>query len=72
MYLGILGEGVAPSSPTPEPISDLILVLIFSADMEDHTKKICETCHFHLTNITSSKIKTIWIMNLLKQLLMLS
>ena len=26
-----------------------------SADMEDHTKKICKTCHFHLTNI--SKIR---------------
>ena len=26
--------------------------------MEDHSKKICETCHFHLTNITGSKIKT--------------
>ena len=50
MYLWILGEGVASSSPTPEPISDLILDLIFSADMEENTKKICETCHFHVTN----------------------
>ena len=24
--------------------------------MEDHIKKICKTCHFHLTNI--SKIRT--------------
>ena len=47
MYLWILGEGVASSSPTPEPVSDLILDLIFSADMEENTKKICETCHFH-------------------------
>ena len=58
MYLWILGEGVASSSPTPEPISDLILDLIFSADMEDHSKKIYETRNFHLTNITGSKIKT--------------
>ena len=60
MYLWILGEGVASSSPTPEPISDLpvILDLIFSADMEENTKKICEACHFHVTNITGSKIKT--------------
>ena len=32
------------------------MILDPSADMEDHIKKICKTCHFHLTNIT--KIRT--------------
>ena len=32
------------------------VILDPSADMEDHIKKICKTCHFHLTNI--SKIRT--------------
>ena len=32
------------------------MILDPSADMEDHIKKICKTCHFHLTNI--SKIRT--------------
>ena len=32
------------------------VILDPSADMEDQIKKICKTCHFHLTNI--SKIRT--------------
>ena len=32
------------------------MILDPSADMEDHIKKICKTCHFHLTDI--SKIRT--------------
>ena len=32
------------------------MILDPSADMEDHIKKICKTCHFHLTNI--SKMRT--------------
>ena len=32
------------------------VILDPSADIEDHIKKICKTCHFHLTNI--SRIRT--------------
>ena len=32
------------------------VILDPSADLEDQIKKICKTCHFHLTNI--SKIRT--------------
>jgi len=32
------------------------VILDPSADMEDHIKMMCKTCHFHLTKI--SKIKT--------------
>ena len=32
------------------------MILYPGADMEDHIKKICKTCHFHLTNI--SKVRT--------------
>ena len=32
------------------------MILDARADMQDHIKKICKTCHFHLTNI--SKIRT--------------
>ena len=32
------------------------MILDSSADVEDQIKKICKTCHFHLTNI--SKIRT--------------
>ena len=47
------------------------VILDPSADIEDHSKKIYQTCHFHLINI--SRIRTfIWIVNLLKQLFMLS
>ena len=49
------------------------VILDPSADIEDHREiqKIYKTCHFHLINI--SRIRTfIWIVNLLKQLFMLS
>ena len=47
------------------------VILDPSEDIEHHIKKIYKTCHFHLTNI--SRIRTcIWIVNLLKQLFMLS
>ena len=47
------------------------VILDPSADIEDHREKIYRTCHFHLINI--SRIRTfIWIVNLLKQLFMLS
>ena len=46
------GETIQPSSS----FRNLGVILDPSADMEDHIKKICKTCHFHLTNI--SKIRT--------------
>ena len=33
------------------------MILDLSADMEDHIKKICKTCHFHLTKLNISKIR---------------
>ena len=46
------GETFQPSSS----VRNLGVILDPTADMEDHIKKICKTCHFHLTNI--SKIRT--------------
>ena len=46
------GETIQPSSS----VRNLGVILDPTADMEDHIKKICKTCHFHLTNI--SKIRT--------------
>ena len=43
-------------SPSLEFVRNLGVVLDPRADMEHHIKKICKTCHFHLTNI--SKIRT--------------
>ena len=45
-------ENIQPSSS----VRNLGVILDPSADMEDHIKKMCKTCHFHLTNI--SKIRT--------------
>ena len=46
------GEIIQPSSS----VCNLGVILDPSVDMEDHIKKICKTCHFHLTNI--SKIRS--------------
>ena len=46
------GETIHPSSSA----CNLGVIPDPSADMEDHFKKICKTCHLHLTNI--SKIRT--------------
>ena len=46
------GEIIQPSSS----VRNLVVILDPSVDMEDHIKKICKTCHFHLTNI--SKIRS--------------
>ena len=54
-FIGICscwGETIPPFSS----VRNLGVILDPSADMEDHIKKICKTCHFHLTNI--SKIRT--------------
>ena len=40
-------ETIQPSSS----VRNLGVILDPSADMEDHIKKICKTCHFDLTNI---------------------
>ena len=46
------GETIQQSSS----VRNLGVILDPSADMENHIKKICKTCHFHLTNI--NKIRT--------------
>ena len=51
-FVRVGGETIQPSSS----VRNLGVILDPSADMEDHIKKICKTCHFHLTNI--SKIRT--------------
>ena len=51
-FVCIGGETIHPSSS----VRNLGVILDRSADIEDHIKKICKTCHFHLTNI--SKIRT--------------
>ena len=51
-FVRLGGETIQPSSS----VRNLGVILDPSADMEDHIKKICKTCHFHLTNI--SKIRT--------------
>ena len=51
-FVRVGGETIQPSSS----VRNLGVILDPSADMEDHIKKICKTCHFHLTDI--SKIRT--------------
>ena len=51
-FVRVGGETIQPSSS----VRNLGVILNPSADMEDHIKKICKTCYFHLTNI--SKIRT--------------
>ena len=51
-FVRVGGETIQPSSS----VRNLGVILDPSADMEDHIKKICKTCHLHLTNI--SKIRT--------------
>ena len=51
-FVRVGGETTQPSSS----VGNLGVILDLSADMEDHIKKICKTCHFHLTNI--SKVRT--------------
>ena len=41
------GETIQPSFS----VRNLGVILDPSADMEDHIKKICKTCHFRLTNV---------------------
>ena len=41
----------------PPSVQNLGVILDPSADMEDHIKKICKTCHFHLTTLNISKIR---------------
>ena len=61
-FVCVGGEAIQPFSSvrTSRKITswevDLGVILNPSADMEDHIKKICQTCSFHLTNI--SKIRT--------------
>ena len=50
-FVCVEGETIHPSSS----VRNLGVILDPSADMEDHIKKICKTCHLHLTNI--SKIR---------------
>ena len=51
-FVRVGGEVIQPSSS----VRNLGVILDPSVDMEDHIKKICKTCHFHLTNI--SKIRS--------------
>ena len=51
-FVRVGGETIQPSSS----VRNVGVILDPSADMEDQIKKICKTCHFHLTNI--SKIRT--------------
>ena len=46
-FVRVGGETIQPSSS----VRNLGVILDPSADMEDHIKKICKTCHFDLTNI---------------------
>ena len=46
-FVRVGGETIQPSSS----VRSLGVILDPSADMEDHIKKICKTCHFDLTNI---------------------
>ena len=56
-FVCVGGEAIQPfSSVRTSWEVDLGVILNPSADMEDHIKKICQTCSFHLTNI--SKIRT--------------
>ena len=48
-----VGGGIIQPSSS---VRNLGVILDASVDMEDHIKKICKTCHFHLTNI--SKIRS--------------
>ena len=47
-FVRVGGETIQPSSS----VRNLGVILDPSADMEDHIKKICKTCHFHLANIS--------------------
>ena len=51
-FVRVVGETIQASSS----VRNLGVILDPSADMEDHIKKICETCHFHLTNISKIRI----------------
>ena len=51
-FVRVGGETIQPSSS----VRNLRVILDPSADMEDHIKKICKTCHFHLTNISKIRI----------------
>ena len=51
-FVCVGGETIQTSSS----VRNLGVILDPSADTEDHIKKICKTCHFHLTNV--SKIRT--------------
>ena len=46
-FVHVGGETIQPSSC----VRNLGVIFDPSVDMEDHTKKICKTSHFHLTNI---------------------
>ena len=50
-FVCVGGETIQASSS----VRNVGVILDPSADMEDQIKKICKTCHFHLTNI--SKIR---------------
>ena len=51
-FVRVGGETIQPSSS----VRNLGVILDSSVDVKDHIKKICKTCHFHLTNI--SKIRS--------------
>lgn len=51
-FVRVGAEVIQPSSS----VRNLGVILDPSVDMEDHIKKICKKCHFHLTNI--SKIRS--------------
>ena len=46
-FVCVGGETIHP----PSSVRNLGVILDPSADIEDHIKKICKTCHFDLTNI---------------------
>jgi len=50
-FVRVGGETIQPSSS----VRNLGVILYPSVDTEDHIKKICKTCHFHLIN---SKIRS--------------
>ena len=45
-FVRVGGEVIQPSSS----VRNLGVILDPSVDMEDHIKKVCKTCHFHLLN----------------------
>ena len=51
-FVCVGGETIQLSSS----VRNLGVILDTSVDMEDHIKKICKTCHFHLTSISKIRL----------------